>query len=92
MAVLIKCLNCGRNFIHHTSQDKLVRTYPVQIACLAIFLHNLSPCPFWSTSWSGALHLTFQTFLHPINVFFLQHMPVPSQPVLLWYQYYIIYS
>ena len=26
----------------------------VQIACLAIFLHNLCPCPFWSTSWSGA--------------------------------------
>jgi len=30
---------------------------PVQIARLAIFLHNLSPCPFWSMSWSGALHL-----------------------------------
>jgi len=27
---------------------------PVQITCLAIFLHNLSPCPLWSTSWSGA--------------------------------------
>ena len=23
----------------------------VQIACLAIFLHNLFPCPLWSTSW-----------------------------------------
>ena len=30
---------------------------PVQITCLAIFLHNLRPCPLWSTSWSGALHL-----------------------------------
>ena len=30
---------------------------PVQTACLAIFLHNLSSCPLWSTSWSGALHL-----------------------------------
>jgi len=28
---------------------------PVQITCLAIFLHYLSLCPFWSTSWSGAL-------------------------------------
>jgi len=27
---------------------------PVQIACLAISLHSLSPRPFWSTSWSGA--------------------------------------
>ena len=45
---------------------------PVQIACLAIFLHNLSPFPLWSTgtSWSGALHLIFHTFIHPISVFF----------------------
>jgi len=46
---------------------------PVHIACLAICLHNLSPRPFWSTSWSGALHLIFHTFLHPISVFFSQH-------------------
>jgi len=55
----------------------------VQITCLAIFLHNLFPCPVWSTSWSGALHLIFHTFLHPVSVFFSQHMPIPSQPVLL---------
>jgi len=57
---------------------------PVLTACLAIFLHNLSPCPFWSTSWSRALHLIFHTFLHPISVFFSQHMPIPLQPVLLY--------
>jgi len=55
----------------------------VQITCLAIFLHNLFPCPLWSISWSGALHLIFHTFLHLISVFFSQHMPIPSQPVLL---------
>jgi len=55
----------------------------VQMTCMVIFLHNLSPCPLWSTSWSGALHLTFHTFLHPISVFFSQHMPITSQPVLL---------
>ena len=55
----------------------------VQIVCLAISLHNLCPCPLWSTSWSGALHIIFHTFLHSISVFFLQHMPIPSQPVLL---------
>ena len=38
---------------------------------------------FCTTSWSGALHLIFHTFLHPISVFFSQHMPIPSQPVLL---------
>jgi len=56
---------------------------PVQITCLAIFLHNLYPCPLWSTSWSGAFHLIFHTFLQQISVFFLQHMSIPSQPVLL---------
>ena len=39
---------------------------PVQITCLAIFLHNLSPCPVWSTSWYGALHLIFHTLLHTV--------------------------
>jgi len=53
---------------------------PVQIACLAIFLHNLCPCRLlWFTSCSGALHLIFHTFLHPISVFFSQHMPIPLQ-------------
>jgi len=57
---------------------------PVQIPCLAIFMHNLSPCPLWSTSWSGALlHLIFHAFLHLISLFFSQQMPIPSQPVLL---------
>ena len=37
----------------------------------------------WSTSWSGALHLILHTFHYPISVFFLQHMPIPLQPVLL---------
>ena len=47
----------------------------VQTTCLAIVLHNLSLCPLWSTSWSGALHLILHTFLHPISVFFSQQMP-----------------
>ena len=36
---------------------------PVQITCLAIFLHNLFPCSLWSTSWSRALHLIFYVVL-----------------------------
>jgi len=48
----------------------------VQITCLAIFLHNLFPCPLWSTSRSGALHLIFHTFLHPISVFLTQYRRV----------------
>jgi len=37
----------------------------------------------WSTSWPGTLHFILHTFLHPIIIFFSQHMPIPSQPVLL---------
>jgi len=40
---------------------------PVQITCLAIFLHNLSPHPLWSTSWSGL-------WSHP------PHIPYISSP------------
>jgi len=61
----------------------MIHSILVQITCLAIFLHNLFPCALWSTSWSGAFHLIFHTFLHPISVFVSQHMPIPSQPVLL---------
>ena len=32
---------------------------------------------FWSTSWPGTLHFILHTFLHPIIVFFSQHMPIP---------------
>jgi len=56
---------------------------PVQFTCLTIFLHKLPLSSLWSTSWSGALHLILHKFLHPISVFFSQHMPIPLQPVLL---------
>jgi len=48
--------------------------------CASQYFDNLFPCPLWSTSWSGALHLIFHTFLHPISVFFSQHMSIPSHP------------
>ena len=56
---------------------------PVQFMCLTIFLQNLSPSPLWFTSWTGILHFILRTFLHPIIVFFLQYIPIPTQPVLL---------
>jgi len=43
---------------------------PVQLMCLTVFLHNLSPSHLWSASWTGTLHFILQTFLHPIIVFF----------------------
>jgi len=42
---------------------------PVHIMCLAILLHNLSLCPLWSTSWSGALHLIFHFFTQSVPSF-----------------------
>jgi len=63
---------------------------PVQVTCLTVILHNLCPSFLWSTSWSGTLNFILHTFLHPIIVFFLQHMPIPSQPVIqvsLWTLY-----
>jgi len=46
----------------------------VQFMCLTVFFHNLSPSFLWSTSWPGTLHFILHTFLHPIIVFFSQHM------------------
>jgi len=41
-----------------------------------VLFHNLSPSFLWSTSWPGTLHFILHTFLHPIIVFFSQHMPI----------------
>jgi len=48
-----------------------------------VFFCNVSLSFLWSTSWPGSLRFILHTFLHPVIVFFLQHMPIPSQPVLL---------
>jgi len=37
--------------------------------------HNLSPSSLRSTSWPGTIHFILRTFLHPIIVFFSQHIP-----------------
>jgi len=63
---------------------------PVQLSCLTVFLHNLCPSFLWSTSWPSILHFIPHTFIHPVIVFFSQHMPIPSQPVLLKYRDYVI--
>jgi len=42
--------------------------------------------PLWSSSWSWTLNFILHTFLYPIIIFFSQHMPIPTQPVLLQYQ------
>jgi len=41
------------------------------------FLHNLCPSLLWSTPWCGTLRFILHTFLHPIIVFFSQHMFIP---------------
>jgi len=54
--------------------------------------YNLSPGPLWSFLWSWTLNFILHTFLHPIIIFFSQHMPIPAQPVLLQYQCYVIHT
>jgi len=44
----------------------------------SLFPQSLSK---FSFSWLGTLHFILHTFLHPIMVFFSQHMPIPLQPV-----------
>jgi len=55
----------------------------VQFMCLTVFFHNFSSSFLCSTSWPATLHFILHTFLHPNIVLFLQHMPIPLQPVLL---------
>ena len=47
--------------------------------------------PLWSSSWPWTLDFILHTFLHPI-ITFSQHMPIPTQPALLQYQYYVMYT
>jgi len=56
---------------------------PIQSACFTVSFHNLSPSFLWSTSCPGTLHFILHTCLCPIIIFFSQHMPIPSQPILL---------
>jgi len=43
---------------------------------------SLQTGPLWSSSWHGTLYFILHTFLCPI-IIFLQHMHIPSQPILL---------
>jgi len=61
------------NFLH------LLRS----IASSLFSLHNLCPGPLWSSSWSWTLYFVLHAFLHPVIIIFLQHIPIPSHPVLL---------
>ena len=48
--------------------------------CASLFPQSLSKFSLVYL-WLGTLHFMLRTFLHPIIVFFLQHMPIPLQPV-----------
>ena len=52
----------------------------VQFTCLAIFLHNLSPRPLWSTSWSAALYLIF----HKPRLYYTTGCPGKRAAKKLW--------
>jgi len=52
---------------------------PAQTTCFTVSLHNFYLSPLRSTSWSRTRHYILHTFLHPIIVFFSQHMPISLQ-------------
>ena len=64
----------------------------VHFTCLTILSDNLCPGFLWSSSWSWTLNFILHTFLYPIIVIFSQHMPIPTQPILLQNQCYVIYT
>ena len=64
----------------------------IHFTCLTVLSYNLCPGPLWSSSWSWTLNFVLHAFLHPITIFFSQHMPISTQPVLLQYQCYVIYT
>ena len=73
------CIEWDVSLLYHLLPSTTIDSnVPVQFACLTVFLHNLYPSPLWSTSWSGAQHFILHTFLHPISVFFSQHMPITT--------------
>ena len=62
----------------------------IQLTCLTVLSNNLFPGPLWFSPWSSTLNFILHAFLHPIIIIFSQHMPIPTQPVLLQYQCYVI--
>jgi len=58
----ILIINLPYQLLPSTTIDSIL---PVQFTCLTVFLHNLSPSPLWSTSWSGALHFTLHIYFSP---------------------------
>jgi len=55
--------------------------FPLQLTCLTVFCTTYLQVLFGlPLGRNPPLHITF---LHPIIIFFSQHMPIPLQPVLL---------
>jgi len=80
-------------FLYHLSPLAMVHGILfIQLTCLTVLSNNLFPGPLWSSPWSWTLNFILHAFLHPIIHIFSQHMPIPTQPVLLQYQCYVIYT
>ena len=75
-------------------------THPGQRTSFITFLHlqrstasSLFSLHAWQSSRTTSfLNFILHAFLHTIIIIFSQHLPIPTQPVLLQYQCYVIYS
>jgi len=75
---------------NHISSAYSIDYDPFHPPC-SVFLHNLSRSFFGQPLGLVAPSTSYTThFIIPIIVFFSQHMPIPSQLVLLQYRDYVI--
>ena len=51
----------------------------VQFMWQTVLFDNLSPGTLWSSFWSWTLYFILHAFLHPVTIFFSQHMSIPMQ-------------
>ena len=80
-------------FLYHLSPFATVHGILfIQLLCLTVLSNNLFPGPLWSSHWSWTPNFILHAFLHPIIINFSQHMAIPTQPVLLQYQCYVVYT
>ena len=80
-------------FLYHLSPFAVVHGILfIQLTCLTVLSNNHVPGPLWSSPWSWTLNFILYALLHPVIIIFSQHMPIPTQPVLLQYQCCVIYT
>ena len=76
--------SCPSDILYQLPSSSMIHSILfVQFTCLTVVFFSRSSL-LWSSSWSGALYFILHAFLHSVIIIFSPHMPIPSQPVLLF--------